>query len=111
MDGQDWTQVVVRNRKIPSTAGSHKPQVTAAVAAVRRLEDDDAPKKAKSLSAESKQGIISARVAKGWNQTQLNTQCAFPQHTIRDIENGKLTPTPQQLNVLSRVLKLVLKFA
>jgi len=110
MDGQDWEPVVVRNRKTPSTTDIHKLQVSAAVAAARRLEDD-APKKSKSLTNESKQGIITARVAKGWNQTQLNTQCAFPQNTIRDIENGKLTPTPQQLNVLSRVLKLVLKFA
>jgi ribosome-binding protein aMBF1 (putative translation factor) len=113
MDGQDWEPVIVRNRTtraVAAAAQSGKLQVSAAVAAARRFEDD-APKKRKVLTNESKQGIITARVAKGWNQTQLNTQCAFPQNTIRDIENGKLTPTPQQLNVLSRVLKLVLKFA
>ena len=54
--------------------------------------------------------IVAKRVANGWNQTQLNQQCGFPLHTIRDIENGKLTPTPGQLNVLNRVLKAGLKY-
>jgi ribosome-binding protein aMBF1 (putative translation factor) len=110
MDGQDWTQVVVRGKQTRPAAAVVKPQVSATVAQARRLESDEPPKP-KSLSHDSKQAIITTRVAKGWNQTQLNTQCAFPQHTIRDIENGKLTPTPAQLNVLNRVLKLLLKFA
>ena len=110
MDGQDWTPVVVRGKATKPTASVAKPQVSAAVAQARRLETDEPPKP-KTLTHESKQAIITTRVAKGWNQTQLNTQCAFPQHTIRDIENGKLTPSHAQLNVLNRVLKLLLKFA
>ena len=89
-----------------------RPPVTAAVAAARLLDSDDPrPKPTKSLSAESRQAILQGRVANKWNQAQLNAQCSFPQNTIRDIENGKLCPTPQQLNVLSRVLKVVLKYA
>ena len=110
MDGQDWTQVVVRGKTTKPAAAVTKTQVSAAVAQARKLESEDHPKP-KSLSHDSKQAIITTRVAKGWNQAQLNTQCAFPQHTIRDIENGKLTPSPAQLNVLNRVLKVALKFA
>ena len=113
MDGQDWATVVVRNTKKPARSGiPARPPVTAAVAAAIRLDSDDPrPKATKSLSSESRQAILQGRVANKWNQTQLNTQCSFPQNTIRDIENGKLCPTPQQLNVLSRVLKVVLKYA
>jgi ribosome-binding protein aMBF1 (putative translation factor) len=107
MDGQDWTPVVVNKSKARSSAPK---QVSAEVAAQRRLDNDDPPKP-KSLSPESRQAIIQGRVANKWNQTQLNTQCSFPQNTIRDIENGKLCPTPQQKNVLSRVLNVVLKYA
>ena len=113
MDGQDWATVVVRNTKKPThTGGPTRPHVTAAVALASRLDSDHHhPKPTKSLSSESRQAILQGRVANKWNQAQLNTQCSFPQNTIRDIENGKLCPTPQQLNVLSRVLKVVLKYA
>jgi ribosome-binding protein aMBF1 (putative translation factor) len=110
MDGQDWTPVVVNKSKARSAGSSAPKQVSAEVAAQHRLENDE-PRKTKSLSPESRQAIIQGRVANKWNQTQLNTQCSFPQNTIRDIENGKLCPTPQQKNVLSRVLNVVLKYA
>lgn len=109
MDGQDWQTVTLVKNGRKTVPTSHAP-VSAGVAAVRRLEHDDIPKPNKSLSTESRQAILQGRVANKWNQTQLNTQCSFPQNTIRDIENGKLCPTPQQLNVLSRVLKIVLKY-
>lgn len=109
MDGQDWTPVVVNKIKTRSSASGEK-HVSPGLAAQDRLENDE-PRKTKSLSPESRQAILQARVANKWNQTQLNTQCSFPQNTIRDIENGKLCPTPQQLNVLSRVLKVILKYA
>lgn len=111
MDGQDWTPVSVKNTKKSAVSGPARPQVTAAVAAARKLDGDDVVKPTKMLSSESKQAILQCRVANKWNQTQLNVQCSFPLNTIRDIENGKLCPTPQQLNVLSRVLKVVLKYA
>jgi len=111
MDGQDWETVTLNKNKTTAHKIGHPP-VLASVATARKLDNDDGPHKpSKSLSSESKQAIIQVRVANKWNQTQLNTQCSFPQNTIRDIENGKLCPTPQQLNVLSRVLKVVLKYA
>ena len=111
MDGQDWETVTLKKHGPKAHKIGHPP-VMAGFAAARRLDNDDAPPKpSKSLSSESRQAIIQGRVANKWNQAQLNTQCSFPQHTIRDIENGKLCPTPQQLNVISRVLKVVLKYA
>lgn len=109
MDGQDWTPVVVNKGKTRSSASDQK-HMSPGLAAQHRLENDE-PRKTKSLSPESRQAILQARVANKWNQSQLNTQCSFPQNTIRDIENGKLCPTPQQLSVLSRVLKVILKYA
>lgn len=109
MDGQDW-QTITINKTARKTTAAHPP-VSSALAVARRLEHDETPKPKKSLSSESRQAILQGRVANKWNQTQLNTQCSFPQNTIRDIENGKLCPTPQQLNILSRVLKTVLKYA
>ena len=108
MDGQDWETVVVRGRKHKDT--TDKKPVHPAVAAIRRIEQAEGPVKVKRISNESKQLIINTRVAAGQTQTQLNTACAFPQYTIRDIECGKSQPTPGHLNVLNRVLKLSLKF-
>ena len=117
MDGQDWATVVLKKTGGRGSGGGGgggggaRPPVSAAAAAARRLENDEPPKPKKSLSTESRQAILQGRVANKWNQVQLNTLCSFPQNTIRDIENGKLCPTPQQLSVLSRVLKVILKYA
>ena len=111
-DGQDWTHVVIRGKPKPaSSQGSGPvPKYNSQAAHLRKIEQAEGPLKLKQLSSESKQMIIAKRVANGWNQTQLNQQCQFPLHTIRDIENGKSTPTPGQLNVLNRVLKAGLKY-
>lgn len=112
-DGQDWTEVRIRGKPRPTAATTGPvPKVRSVAQAVqmRKLEQAEGPIKVKRLSSESKQMIIARRVANGWNQQQLNQQCGFPLHTIRDIENGKLTPTPGQLNVLNRVLKAGLKY-
>ena len=110
-DGQDWSHVTIRGKpKAASPQGGPVPKYNSQASHLRKIEQADGPIKLKHLSSESKQMIIAKRVANGWNQTQLNQQCQFPLHTIRDIENGKLTPTPGQLNVLNRVLKAGLKY-
>ena len=111
-DGQDWTEVKIRGKPKPATAaqGGPVPKYNSQASHLRKLEQADGPIKLKQLSSESKQMIVAKRVANGWNQTQLNQQCNFPLHTIRDIENGKITPTPGQLNTLNRVLKTGLKY-
>jgi ribosome-binding protein aMBF1 (putative translation factor) len=103
MDCQDWTTVTVKRHTKAKT-----PVVSGEAARMRKLENDDIPKP-KTIHG-CRQTMIQARVAKGWNQTQLNLACGFPVHTIRDIESGKAQPSPQQLTILSRVLSIVMKY-
>ena len=72
---------------------------------IRKLEEADGPIKLKTLSLEMRQEITNRRVVKQWTQADLNRFCSFPQHTIRDIESGRLSPNQHQLNMLNRVLK------
>ena len=110
MDGQDWETVIVKRRGTALGAEAHK-AISAGAAVARRVDAEEFPVAKKTLGPESRQLIIATRLAFSWNQTQLNTQCAFPTNTIRDIESAKLCPTPTQLNILNRVLKLALKYA
>ena len=105
MDHQDWQTVVVRQKKQTT---SRAPPVSAHTALMRKLDSDE-PVKRKTLSSASRQEIILARTALSLNQTQLNTACSFPQNSIRDIESGRVTPSPTQLGVLNRILKLRIK--
>lgn len=109
--GQDWTHVTIRGKPSAPTGGDGpKPKISSQAAHLRKIEQAEGPLKLKQLSSESKQMIVAKRVANGWNQQRLNQECQFPLNTIRDIENGKSTPTPGQLNVLNRVLKTGLKY-
>jgi ribosome-binding protein aMBF1 (putative translation factor) len=114
MDGQDWTPVVVRSTAKKPTGGAgasgHKPARTPGAAAISHLEDDDYPKPTKSLSPESRADMIRARSAKSMTQDQLNTACSFPHNTINKIEKGLYCPTPEQMNVLRRVLNINMKY-
>ncbi len=116
MDGQDWNPVVVRSTaKKPVIGGAGGSRgghaATAEAIRLRRLEEEDIPVPTKHLSSESRIEMIRARTAKGMTQVQLNTACAFPLNTIRDIENGKLCPTPAQMNSIKRVLGVIMKYA
>jgi ribosome-binding protein aMBF1 (putative translation factor) len=109
MDCQDWETVTVKRKETSKErAAKHKP-VSHELAMARRIENDE-PIKIKTISNETKQMIVMKRVENKWNQQQLNTQCAFPANVIRDIEAGKIQPTSHQLNILSRILKVVLKY-
>jgi hypothetical protein len=111
MDCQDWETIKVgsKTRAAPVARPAH----TAGTKAMRAADDGDAPPKApRSLTAASRAEIVRIRTTTEPKKTQaeLNTACAFPPHTIRDIEAGRLTPTPTQLNVLNRVLRTNLKY-
>jgi len=108
MDGQDWTPVVVK--KGSKTGASSRPPVDATTARLRKVEESDGPVKVKSISAQSRSELIQMRVIQKMNQAQLNVACAFPANTIKDIESGKMQPSPQQLNILNRTLKMALKY-
>ena len=108
MDNQNWdTITITRPRANPSAP---KPVVERSAAALRRVEQAEVGK-LKALTTESRNEIVQKRMALAKNQLQLNQDCRFPIHTIRDIENGKLCPTPAQLTMLNRVLKASLKYA
>ena len=114
MDCQDWETVKVVRRggaRNGGTATQKKPLITAGAALTRQLENEDIPKPTRSLSSESRAEIVRLRTAAGQTQVQLNTACAFPVNTIKDIECGRLCPTRAQLNVLNRVLRASLKYA
>lgn len=100
MDCQNWEPVVVGRPKPTQKPG----RIAPAGSTVRRLEEDELPVLKKILGPEMRQKMIGARVARGWNQQQLATQCALPASVIRDIETGRVVPTGAQLNTLNRLL-------
>lgn len=110
MDGQDWTPVKINNHaarapNVPTVAHKGNPEAAHA----RRLAEADAPVKLKTLTAASRQEIVTRRAANKWSQQDLNQHCNFPVNTIREIEAGRLTPSIAQLNTLNRILKTGLK--
>ena len=110
MSDQDWTTVVLRGNKKSSAAAMAKPAISPALKTHRMLEESDGPIKIKKLSSEARGNIVKKRMELSLNQLQLNTLCAFPQHTIKAFEAGSCHPTPAQLSILNRVLKLALKY-
>ena len=117
MDGQDWTPVVLGNKKAKvMNSGNHREIIEKKAlsnsmgASFHKLESTETAGTLKRLSNESKQTIVAKRAAAGWNQARLNQECNFPINTIRDIECGKICPNVQQLNVLNRVLKTGLTY-
>ena len=110
-DCQDWNTVTVRRSTEKTHIGSTRSSIVSSeVAKARKLEQDILIKK-KVLSTESRTALVTGRVAKKWTQDQLNQQCSFAPHTIREIEAGRLQPTGPQLNTLRRVLGIALSFA
>jgi ribosome-binding protein aMBF1 (putative translation factor) len=117
---QDWEPVVVRK----SSGVSHRSSYAATGAtgkivvrtgdqattdAVKKLEATEIGRP-KQLSPESRTEIVQKRVALSKSQVELNMLCRFPVNTMREIESGRLCPTPSQLSVLNRVLKAQLKY-
>jgi putative transcription factor len=50
-----------------------------------------------------------ARAAKGWTQKQLAQACSIPDTTVRDYENGRAIPNPQDIVKMSRALGVTLR--
>ena len=63
----------------------------------------------KMLASESRQELVQRRLAEKLTQQQLDQRCAFPAHTIRDLEANKRAPTPKELQTLNRILKCGLR--
>ena len=115
MDHQDWTPTVLRNGKVmqarKAAEQAAKPKMTAEAIRLAKLANDEegSVKRAKVLSAESRQMMMRLRAEQKWTQRDLDMRCSFPANTIRDIESGKIAPSSGQLNTLNRLLKVGLK--
>lgn len=120
MSYQDWETVTIRKNRTPgynrtgasgATGGAGRPAISHEARVARELDGHEmtAPV-VKRLSDESRRKIISTRGEKDWDQKKLNTMCAFPKNTIRDIEAGHVQPSPKQLSVLNNILGVALKY-
>lgn len=108
---QDWEPVTIRSKN-PSI-GTKKTAVTverksSEAARLAKLEREDVVKP-KTLTSESRQALVAARVGLKKSQTEMDRQCAFPANTFREIEAGRLTPVGAMLNRINRELKISLR--
>jgi ribosome-binding protein aMBF1 (putative translation factor) len=113
---QNWEPVIIKGRPVASAAGAKAqaqagPKLSPEVQRLNKLAAADGPMKPKTLASESRQQMISLRVANKWSQMDLNTRCSFPANTIREIEAGRLCPSMHQLNTLNRILKCGLRYS
>ena len=110
---QDWATVVIKGGAASRTPLPTKTtiRISNEAARLRKVEADDGSYKPKTLDSQSRHEMILRRVANKWTQENLNHECKFPVHTIREIEAGRQTPTTAQLNTLNRVLKCGLKLS
>jgi ribosome-binding protein aMBF1 (putative translation factor) len=120
---QNWDPVILKKRQVDRAEAKRRTQAQAGpnarvtfssdAALQRKLAESDeiGQVKLKTLSPQSRQEIVQRRVANAWNQQQLNQQCGFPANLIRDIESGRVTPSPTQLNILNRILRAALRYA
>lgn len=118
---QDWDHVIIKKRQVDrqiaknirtASGGASKVTFSSDAALQRKLAESDeiGQVKMKTLAPETRQEIVQRRVANSWNQQQLNQQCGFPANLIRDIESGRVIPSPTQLNILNRILRASLKY-
>jgi hypothetical protein len=114
MENQDWSPVTIRSqnpavvsRTAPRQIQERNPgrSLGSHLAKVEREEYI----KPKMLSSESRQALIATRAGLKKTQAELDRMCAFPPHTIREIEANRACPTTGQLNRLNKELKLSLK--
>jgi ribosome-binding protein aMBF1 (putative translation factor) len=123
-DGQDWTLVTIKKKptkpKAEPVEKSHVNQRNNHLslsgknlqgAQARKLAESTDIKKPRTLSLETQKEISATRNSLGLTQTELNKKCQFPMNTIRDIESGKINPTPQQMDALSRELKIPIRYS
>ncbi len=111
MDCQDWNPVVLRSSaRLQAQKKEIQPRRSSQAAHLAKVEAVDYIKP-KMLSPESRQELVQRRLAEKLTQQQLDQRCAFPPHTIRDLEANKRPPTPKELSTLNRILKCGLKLS
>ncbi len=106
---QDWEPVTLRGRPVKGKCVQARDCGAPERAHARKLEEAEGPVKPKMVTADSKQELIRARIARGLTQDKADAACALPKHTFRDIEAGKLPPNAAILRAISRELGVNLR--
>ena len=112
MQGQDWEPVTIGNKRnvvATATNGVKGLNYSADYHIARKVDEASVPIKLKSLSHESRQAMIAARVALKMTQIDVNQRASFATHSIRDFESGRTTPSHSQLTIINRILKTNVK--
>jgi ribosome-binding protein aMBF1 (putative translation factor) len=107
MSHQDWDPVVIHTKSKPISKSALQNAVGSKH--IKELENATEASKPKELSISDRQIIISMRAAKGLKQDQLAQALAMPASLYKNIENGKITPTQQQLNKINNYLRCNIK--
>lgn len=111
MEHQDWNVVTIRNSKrLAEKKREIQPKRSSESQHLAKVEREEYSKP-KMLSSESRQELVKRRLEEKLTQQQLDQRCAFPPHTIRDLEANKRAPTTKELQILNRILKVGLKLA
>lgn len=109
MNQQDWTPVVIRGKATSSGfVTGVKDRTSAEVHALRKVEATEIAKPPK-LKNSSRSEMAQARVALGLTQKQLDMRCSFAANSCNTWESGRICPTPQQIQILNRILKIKLE--
>jgi hypothetical protein len=110
MEHQDWTPVVVRaKRSSKTTSPVNKDASTIERVRLAKLENNDGVMLKKTLDASCIQDLIRKRIEKGLTQDKADSLCAFPKHTFREIEAGRLVPLENQKSKIYREIGASLK--
>ncbi len=123
MDDQDWTPVVIKRRGAAKPtglaaqadrAGRVKAETKAAVSAASRAAGIERAAEAgnlklKKVSAESRQALVQARLARKLTQDQADVAATLPKHTFKGLEAGTLHPSPDMLRKVSREFHVDMK--
>jgi len=132
MEGQDWTPVVIRKKKLTGAeaksnstinqafrsgqaqtvkkhnAGSNKMMTAGAGKNAAKLENETEELHHETVNFDLRRLIQQGRIAKKLTQAQLAQAINEKLQIVQDYENGKAIPNGQILNKLSRVLGISL---
>jgi len=100
---QNWEPTIVHGKPKTTTTQVNKVKPNPEAIRLAKLENDE-PVKIKTLSNDARQELIKGRVAKGLNQEKLAQSINIQANLYKDIENGKVVPTPNLLNKINNFL-------
>lgn len=124
MADQDWTPVVLQRRRGGANptglaahadrAGRVKAEMKVAVSAAAHAASieraaEEGTLKLKRVSAESRQALVQARLARKLSQDQADATAMLPKHTFKGLEAGSQHPSPEVLRKIAREFHVNIK--